>query len=291
MKQNKMEPVMLSRPKIISEYAGFYRLSIALLAVLVFLASAGSELLAQGNNGAPAAGPEATDLKIEVLEVTTGSGSKSQAPDKPPLKIEVMDAGAGPGQTKPSVSTSPRRAKNAQGTAAETEQDEAAIAQREALFAALDRWHYDTLAAYNYNIPALADPFMPIQEVRGQPPLSKADAEAESRLPPLLRLELNQLKMVAITYLSERQGAAWVSFEDGAGNSYILREGDRVGRNHGRITKIAPNEVWVEERGRSGKEPPKNVTLKLNVLDTQGMTRTESAGSGAALQTLSVPGE
>lgn len=284
---------MLSRLRIIDEYAWFYRLSITLLlAVLVFLVSAGSELLAQGNNAVPAE-PEATDLKIEVLDVTTGSGSKSQAPDKPPLQIEVMDvgAGSGPGQAKPPVSTPTRRAKNAQGAAGETEQDAAAIAQREALFAALDRWHYDTLAAYNYNIPALADPFMPIQEVRGQPPLSKADAEAESRLPPLLRLELNQLKMVAITYLSERQGAAWVSFEDGAGNSYILREGDRVGRNHGRITKIAPNEVWVEERGRSGKEPPKNVTLRLNVLDTQGMTRSENTGSGGTLQTLSVPGE
>lgn len=282
---------MLSRPKIINEYAGFPRLSITFLAVLVFLASAGSELLAQGNNGVPD-GPEATDLKIEVLDVTTGSGSKSQAPDKPPLKIEVMDAGgAGPGQAKPAVSSSPRRAKNAQGKAGETDQDAAAIAQREALFTALERWHYDTLAAYNYNIAALADPFMPIQEVRGQPPMSSADAEAESRLPPLLRLELNQLKMVAITYLSERQGAAWVSFEDGAGNSYILREGDRVGRNHGRITKIAPNEVWVEERGRSGNEPPRNVTLRLSTLDTQGLTRSESAGSGAALQTLSVPGK
>lgn len=282
---------MLSRPKVIGEYAGPYRLSIILLTVLVFLASAGSELLAQGNNGAPAGPADTGDLKIEVLDVTTGSGSKSQAPDKPPLQIEV-GADSGDQAASPAIGGSPRRGKNAQGASAATEQEAVMLAQREALFAALDRWHYDTLAAYNYNIAGLADPFMPIQEVRGQPPMSKGDAEAEARLPPLLRLELNQLKLVAITYLSARQGAAWASFEDSAGNSYILREGDRIGRNHGRITKIAPNEVWVEERGRSGKDAPRTTPLRLKALDTQGMTRSEEApGTGGALQTLSVPGE
>lgn len=287
---------MLMRPQIIAEYTGPRCWPAALLAILVFFMSASPELLAQNNAPAPGSG-EAPDLKFEVLEVTTGSGSKSQAQNKPPLTIEVLDVNTGsgskangPGGPAAAGPASPAAQSAGKGPAAAGADNDPAEGQHRVLFAALERWHYQTLASYNYDIPALADPFMPIQEVRGRP-VTQSDLEAEAKLPPLLRLELNQLRLVAITSLSDRPGGgAWASFEDGAGNSYILRNGDRIGRNHGRITKIEPNEIWVEERGRSGQEPPRTTPMRLSTLDTKGLTRNEGDDSGA-LQTLSVPGE
>lgn len=251
---------MISRPQITAEYAGPYGLPMVFIATLAMLVFTGPVLLAQ-NKAGPAG---AADLKIEVLDVTTGSGSKTQAPDKPPLQIEATPGSkAAPSK----VPADPRHA---------------------SLTAALDRWHYDTLASYNYNISALVDPFMPIQEVRGQPEV-KIDPNDWAQRTPIEKLELNQLKLVAITSLSDRQGGAWASFEDGANNSYILSTGSKIGRNHGRITRIAPNEVWVEERGSSGKEPPKTTVIRMNLLDTRGMTREAGAEDTGALQTLSVP--
>lgn len=305
-----MESAMLSRPHliIIAEHAGRYGLPLVFLAVMICLMSVGPGLWAQGNPASTgAAGPAA--IKIEVLDVTTGSGSQAvdsgnQGADPATIKIEVLDVATGSGSqavdsgnqgadptVAPSVEMGPEKApaRPATGTGQSKAAKDPAEVKREALLAALERWHYDILVSYNYDINRLADPFMPIPDVRGQPPVMVDEAE-EAKLPPLLRLELNQLKLVAITTLPGRQQGAIVSFEDGTGSSYILRLGDRIGRNHGRITAINANEVWVEERGRSGNDAPKTSVLRLNTLDTQGLTRGASGASGS-LQTLSVPGD
>lgn len=267
---------MLFRPLVTNEHTGSYGLTIAALA-LAFLVSSGPELRAQE------AAAEGADIKIEVLDVTTASGSKIPGQeDKPPLKIEIMDVGSNMGG-RPAVDT----AKSVAGV----EYDAPTKSKREALLTSMQRWHYNTLNSYRYDIAGLADPFMPIKEVRGAHVPNRPVDNDPSSLPPLLRLELNQLKLVAIT---TQQSLGLASFEDGAGNGYILRTGDRIGRNHGKITRIVTNEVWVEERGRLGTDPPRTTVIKLNVLDTKGLTRASSdapSGATGTLQTISVPGE
>jgi Tfp pilus assembly protein PilP len=78
-------------------------------------------------------------------------------------------------------------------------------------------------------------------------------------------VELNQLKLVAIT---TRSGAgldsALASFEDGAGASYIIRRGDRIGRRQGRVVDITPDTVTVEEAAPSPGAPPRVTEIKLS---------------------------
>lgn len=231
--------------------------------------------------------------KFEVLDVTTGSGSKSQPANKAEVKIETIPAtpavvpqtaaAPDPGSASASPALEVPLPPNMQAGAddpqdsesdheaaegSETEQNQAQ------LIAALNQWHERTLENYNYNVIKLADPFMPIKEVRGIPPEEEViDLAYEATLPPILRLELNQLKLVAITVLSDRPGGALASFEDGAGSSYILRENDRIGRRKGVITKINPTTVIVNEPAKNQGQPPTITEIKLNVLSTDGMTR------------------
>jgi Tfp pilus assembly protein PilP len=104
--------------------------------------------------------------------------------------------------------------------------------------------------------------------VRGRPDRTGDEAG----LPPILRQELNQLRLVAITVMSGDAGAALASFEDGAGVSYILRQGDRIGRRQGRIVAIEPDRVVVEEASARGASAPRLTEMKLDVLrDAPGL--------------------
>ena len=220
--------------------------------------------LVRAQDGAPS---------FEVLDVTTGSGSKSQE-DKPAMKIEVLDLTP----RSPEAAAEEARAAAASDPNLTPAQREAK-ARGAALETALELWHSQTLKEYTYNISGLLDPFMPIREVRGKPETAGGGASSDSgemlSLPPILRLELNQLKLVAITVRSgsSGSGSALASFEDGAGASYILRQGDRIGRRQGRITGITPNMVTVEEPSPASGAPPRVTEIKLSILDTGGLTR------------------
>jgi len=198
--------------------------------------------------------------------VTTGSGPRRHE-DKQALRLEILDL-----QPK-----SPAEAAEAALALAEadpnlTPAQREAKARAAALETALELWHSRTLGEYNRDIAGLPDPFMPIREVRGKPDSASLSEPGESlALPPILRLELNQLKLVAITTGSS--GTALASFEDGAGASYILRPGDRVGRRQGRITAITADTVTVEEAPPRPGAPPRVTEIKLGGLDTSGLTR------------------
>ena len=232
---------------------------------------------------------ETGGFEFPVLEAGTSSGSRPKEAVKPQVQFEVIEVATGSGMglkgqeemvpavTPPPVVETPQEpvitAQNKMAdvktkAAAETtpEQD------RTAIFASLDTWHQQTLATYNYDITTLQDPFLPIKEVRGTPEVDEG-IEDDANKPPILKMALNQLKLVAITTLSDRPGGALASFEDGAGASYILRQGDLIGRDNGRITLIDAAQVTVEEHPRNSKEPRVSV-LQLNVLtNTTGLTR------------------
>lgn len=225
----------------------------------LFLAASSALLWAQ--DGTPT---------FQVLDVTTGSGSKSQE-DKPALKIEILDLTP----KNPAAAAEAAKADAAADPSLTPAQREARTREA-ALTAALGLWHSQTLAQYNYNISTLQDPFMPIRDVRGKPDLMAEGTEPGdiSTLPPILRLELNQLKLVAITTrTSGGPASALASFEDGAGASYILRRGDRIGRRQGRIIDITPSMVTVEEPGRTGGTPARVTEIKLSTSDSSGLTR------------------
>ncbi len=210
------------------------------------------------------AAPARTELKFDV-EVSTGSGSAANAPEAAPLfAIDAEAAKVPAAPAEKNASPPPPGA------------PEAAPAGGSPLFEALDAWHREALANYSYNIASLYDPFMPMKEVRGRQDAPDAlSPEEEAKLPPILKLELSQLKLVAITTVSGREGAALASFEDGAGSSYILRANDRIGRRGGRIQKIEAARVIVEEPPRGGRREPEITVMNLDVLDNSGLTYVE----------------
>ena len=273
------------------------------LALLLFLGGAAG----LGAQESSAQGEAPQEIKFEVLDVTTGSGSKSLG-DNSEIKIEVLDdqktpqtkdaparppeekVGAAPAKKAPAPTSADKKdakatrggksgAGKASATKARPEAQQEDDTPRPTIVESLDQWRYQTLASYNYNIVSMPDPFLPIKEVRGSPEdMGAAIDPNEDKLPPLLRLELNQLKLVAITVLSGGRGPALASFEDGAGNSYILRNGERIGRRQGRITRITPDTVTVEEPAGIAGNPPRITNIRLNVTSSDGLTRSPEAG-------------
>jgi len=286
------------RPQNLSERIR-YKSRLSPTVALGLMCAAGLVMLTQGPLTAQAATDAGGGMEFQVLDVTTGSGSRSQEAAKPQIQFEVLDVATGsgmglkgqqeivpavtpvlvaepaPSESAPVLTAQKKKAAAAPAKAAETEVKAPAAPDREAIFAAMDSWHQQTLAGYSYDIASLKDPFLPIEEVRGPKPESVNDDEFKKR-PPILQLELSQLKLVAITTLSDRAGSALASFEDATGTSYILRAGDLIGRNKGRITSIEPSQVTVEEPPRGLVKEPIITEIRLNILNNSGLTRESS---------------
>jgi len=240
------------------------------------LAACPALVLAQPDQGEPTAVNGAPSF--EVLSVTSGSGPRRHD-DKNGLRVEILEF-----QPK-----NPSEAAEAARTLAEADPG-LAPAQREAkaraaaLEAALEMWHSRTLAEYEHKIAGLRDPFMPIRTVRGQPEPAEYYDPVET-VSPLLRLELDQLRLVAITTRSGIPGAggSLASFEDQAGASYILRLGDRIGRRRGHIIGITENTVTVEEPPPSPGIPSRVTEIKLGGLYSGGLPSLDGPADDLAL--------
>jgi Tfp pilus assembly protein PilP len=83
------------------------------------------------------------------------------------------------------------------------------------------------------------DPFKP------PTPISNA-ARGLASIAPLEQLSIEQLTLRGI--LREGKAKARAMFEDASGNTYILKEGDRIGRERGTISRILNTEVIVTEK-------------------------------------------
>jgi len=123
------------------------------------------------------------------------------------------------------------------------------------------------LVTYVYNPQGKPDPFKPLIVERPEVPRSKkvpekAIEEVSSKATPLERMELSQLKLVALIWNIQQPRAM---IEDGTGKGYILAQGTPLGRNKGRVTQITSAGVVVVEQYETstGKLGTRAVTLKL----------------------------
>ena len=121
------------------------------------------------------------------------------------------------------------------------------------------------LDTYTYDPKGKTDPFKPLVVEKPETPPSKLKQALEAvseGAPPLERMDLAQLKLVAIIWnVSAPKGMV----EDGTGKGYILSIGTPIGKNQGKITQITSQGVVVSERYEvsSGKFRTREVTLKL----------------------------
>lgn len=138
------------------------------------------------------------------------------------------------GQPQPSASATP---------AAE------AAAEKEGGFAALDD-------DYRYDARHRRDPF---RSWRYQDPAQTASSAVRG---PLEQFELGQLAVAAIVWDTKRPRAL---VEDPSGQSYVVREGSRVGKNQGTVIHIGDNLVLVKETyvDFAGEQTTKDVELRI----------------------------
>jgi type IV pilus assembly protein PilP len=79
---------------------------------------------------------------------------------------------------------------------------------------------------------------------------------------PLEQFDLMQLSLVAVVW---KTGSARALVEDPAGESYIVAEGSRVGRNEGRVISIDDGVVVVKETyvDYLGQETTKDIEMRM----------------------------
>jgi len=118
---------------------------------------------------------------------------------------------------------------------------ESALASADSQVAAL----LNLQAQAPYNPKGKADPFEALlRDESAQPVGSKSLRKKRDPQSPLEKIDLGQLKLVAIIAAPSGNRAL---VEESSGKGYILREGTYVGLNSGKVVNIAIDKVMVEE--------------------------------------------
>ena len=119
----------------------------------------------------------------------------------------------------------------------------------------------------------LLDPFLPIEAALPKQPAATGTEKPEELKTPLERVELSELKLVAIVVAD---GMKKAMVQDNAGTGFIIEVGTPMGRKGGTVAEIKPNEVIVNEEmlvGRGVSKTRKTVpyTYKLKKEEKQKM--------------------
>ena len=109
---------------------------------------------------------------------------------------------------------------------------------------------------YTYDPSGKRDPFRNFMWER---PDRLREAELQG---PLEQFDVGQLSLVAIVW---KTGSARALVEDPVGESYIVAEGSRVGRNEGRVISIDDGVVVVKETyvDYLGQETTKDIEMRM----------------------------
>ncbi|MGD8251865.1 MAG: pilus assembly protein PilP [Desulfobacterales bacterium] len=117
-----------------------------------------------------------------------------------------------------------------------------------------------------YNPDGKIDPFRPLfqKEEQEQPTktIEKAKKKPERPRTPLERLDLGQLKLVAVVYSNALKKAL---VEEDSGKGYVLELGTSVGRERGKVIEIQKDRVIIEQEFEDdfGDQVVKQKELKL----------------------------
>jgi Tfp pilus assembly protein PilP len=97
-----------------------------------------------------------------------------------------------------------------------------------------------------YNFKERVDPFIPLISDKKEEALPEAEKENKPRriLTPLEKMELSQIKLVAVVQSSKGPLAM---VEEASGKGYEVRLGTYMGRNGGRVTAIEPDGLVIKE--------------------------------------------
>jgi len=110
---------------------------------------------------------------------------------------------------------------------------------------------------FRYDRSGMRDPFRSFEwEERSRLALDIAERG------PLEQYDVNQLSLLAVVW---NTGSARALVQDPAGNSYIVGEGTRIGKNEGRVINIDDNLIIVKETYVDflGQETTKDIEMRI----------------------------
>ncbi|OEU53733.1 MAG: hypothetical protein BA868_08845 [Desulfobacterales bacterium C00003106] len=118
---------------------------------------------------------------------------------------------------------------------------------------------------YSYDPKEKIDPFMPVLGVRPDSgsPDPKKRAKRTAPLTPLQKIDINQMKLVAVITAPTGNRAM---VEDASGKGYLISKGTYIGTNFGKVVGILTEKVVVQEDVEdiiSGNVTVREVTLGL----------------------------
>ena len=116
---------------------------------------------------------------------------------------------------------------------------------------------------YVFVAEGLKDPFEPIEAVKKQGELGSTPDESKVPLTPLQKMDLTQVKLVAIIEAGDLSRAL---VEDSGGTGYIIEKGTPMGTRGGAVVAIQADKVEVMEQIRNylGERKPVVTELKLH---------------------------
>jgi len=178
--------------------------------------------------------------KSELPAVKSGRTVKSKPPVKPKSDISVTRQ---PGTSKPGVKTDINQKAMASTSPA-------AKAGSSSMLPAM------------YNPKGKIDPFEPLISERPTIALKKSKRKRRAPRTPLEKIDLSQLKLVAIVLASSGNRAL---VEESSGKGYVVKKGTYMGTNSGKVVKIEKNKVIVAEEFEDyrGNVTQRNKEIKL----------------------------
>jgi len=113
-----------------------------------------------------------------------------------------------------------------------------------------------------YNPKGKIDPFEPLFREKSRIASKKSKRKRRTPRTPLEKIDLSQLKLVAIVLASSGNRAL---VEESSGKGYVVKRGTYMGTNSGKVIKIEKNKVIVAEEFEdySGNVTKRNKEIKL----------------------------
>ncbi|MFP4315318.1 MAG: pilus assembly protein PilP [Desulfovibrionales bacterium] len=118
---------------------------------------------------------------------------------------------------------------------------------------------------FQYSSQGRLDPFSSFLKAREAQRQQRAKKASEA-LSPLERLDVMQLKLVGVVWNEHDPDKTLAMIELPDGKGFVLKKGERVGLNRGRVVSISPDRLKVLEESEDifGDIVTKAVVLKLH---------------------------
>ncbi len=113
-----------------------------------------------------------------------------------------------------------------------------------------------------YDANGKIDPFLPLIQEKIEEPQPAADDNPERVLTPLEKVELSQIRLVAVIVMEKKRIAM---VEEATGKGYEITIGTFIGRNQGKVTEIKDSSIVVTELVRDFKGKLKEQTQEIKL--------------------------